>query len=272
MSLTQKLLPLEAIDTDAVPVIIATCGSYNPIHTAHVQMFEAAKASIERPDASGAPARMHAGLAGKKTVVVGGFLSPVADAYKKPGLAPFAARRAICDAALSENEWIACSPWEGEQPAYTRSYHVLKRILSDVQVHYGSLGPAGAALAPRIQLCFLCGGDLFETFYRPGVWDLALLRSIFEEMWMLVVCRDGSVAPHDVMAGAQLLTHASAPGVELDVKPYADRVAVVTIAPNVTSSTLVRTRLAAGESIEGLVPAACIAVLTSGGAYPTKSD
>ena len=256
-----KLLSPEQIAAagaaDAPVAVLATCGSYNPIHTGHLAMFEHAKRTLQ---AQGA-------------VVAGGFLSPVSDHYKKAGLAAFAPRLRICDAALATNDWISADSWEGLQPQYTRSYIVLSHVAAAVKQVYCAMGAAGEAVVPRLRLYFLCGGDLFETFYKPGVWVLSLLKKIFTDFHLAVVVRDGSNDPHDVMAKSEPLTHKDEPGVVLDLAPFAEKVAIVKLdPPNNASSTELRKRILEGAPFDGMVPKECEAVLRTGEAYPTPES
>jgi nicotinamide mononucleotide adenylyltransferase len=245
-----KLLDPELVG-DAVPVVIATCGAYNPIHTGHLAMFEEAKRALEsgltRPPCIQRSIR-----------VVGGFLSPVNDAYGKAGLAPFADRRELCEAALADNTWITCDAWEGQQRAYVRSYVVLSRVQACVKAHYASIGTdAAKRVADNVQLVFVCGADLFESFYKPGCWELGLLQKIFTEMLILVFRREGSLDPMETIAHSEPLTHKASPGVTLDMKRYTDRVCVlVAMEDKCASSTLVRKLLGEGASVSDLVPRA----------------
>ena len=240
---------INAISADAPVGVLATCGSYNPIHTGHTAMFDAGRVALEK----------------QGVVIAGGFLSPVSDHYKKDGLAPFAPRMKICDAALSKNAWVAADPWEGMQPQYTRSYIVLSHIMESVKATYAGMGDAGQAIVPRLRIYFLCGGDLFETFYKPGVWVLSLLKKIFSEFFLCCVVREGSANPHDVMAKSEPLTHKDEPGVELDMAQFTDRVVIATIdPPNNSSSTEVRKLIAAGAPFGAMVEPETEELLRSG--------
>ena len=58
-------------DPDKIPVVLVACGSFSPITYAHMRMFEMAQDYV----------RQETGFE-----VVGGYMSPVGDGYKKPGL------------------------------------------------------------------------------------------------------------------------------------------------------------------------------------------
>lgn len=59
-------------DSEKTPVLLVACGSFSPITYLHLRMFEMAADHIK---------------ASSDNELVGGYLSPVGDAYVKPGLA-----------------------------------------------------------------------------------------------------------------------------------------------------------------------------------------
>jgi nicotinamide mononucleotide adenylyltransferase len=50
--------------------------------------------------------------------VVGGYLSPVSDAYKKKGLAKASHRVAMCDLAVQTSQYIMVDPYEARSVDY----------------------------------------------------------------------------------------------------------------------------------------------------------
>ena len=56
--------------------------------------------------------------------VWGCYLSPVNDAYGKPGLAPVKDRVAMCQLAAQDSDKIMVDAWEASQPGYTRTWKV----------------------------------------------------------------------------------------------------------------------------------------------------
>lgn len=253
----QKLRPCSEIPSGTTPVVIAACGSFNPIHTGHLAMFEEARAALESRESG------FGDLPNAALTVVGGFMSPVNDAYGKAGLAPFSHRLRLCELSVGGNSWISVDPWEGLQPENQRSYTVLSHILKEVKSFYADQGPEGQVIAQELQIIFLCGADLFESFYKPGVWRLALLERIFAEMLIVAICREGSRDPREAMATAAPLTHKDEPGVRLDMSQFQGRVGIVrALAGKCASSTLVRQLIAEGKPVdESLVPAACLPFL-----------
>lgn len=58
-------------DPTKQPIVLVACGSFSPITYLHLRMFEMAKDYIRQ---------------NTDFEIVGGYLSPVSDQYKKPGL------------------------------------------------------------------------------------------------------------------------------------------------------------------------------------------
>lgn len=81
--------------------------------------------------------------------VLGGYMSPVNDAYHKKGLAPAQHRVEMCRLAAETSDIVMVDSWEAEQPAYQRSLMVLQRLEAALNDP-----PTGDALTWRAQaLC-----------------------------------------------------------------------------------------------------------------------
>jgi nicotinamide mononucleotide adenylyltransferase len=247
-----KLTPPEQIPEGHIPCIIATCGSYNPIHKQHVEMFDVAAQRLMQTSTKEHPLHL-----------AGGFLSPVNDHYGKKGLAVFRHRYNMCVLATEEHPWVTVDPWEGLQPEFMRSQVVLAHIHEECRAIYSN---------PRfheVRLYFLCGGDLFETFYKPGCWKLALLEKIFQQFRLLVAKRAGATDPATIVATrTEPLTDPQEPGVALDLTKYSDRVLSFEMPPNNTSSTLIRNGLQS-ETVElsQYINSKCLAYLKENKLY-----
>lgn len=243
-----KLVPRGQLPAHVTTVCaLVSCGSLNPIHSAHIEMIHRAKEAYEA-------------ARGSDVAVVGAFVSPVNDAYGKAGLAPIAARIGACRLAVEGDALISVDDWEGLQDAYVRTYYVLSHIRSEIAAIYPDL---------RVDIGFVCGGDLFETFYRPNCWKLSLLRSIFDEFVLMVASRAGSKNPLEVIQeNSAPLTNTTEPGELLDLRQYADKIVVFELEPNETSSTLIRRLLNEKSDIpETVMPAKVTAYLRDLGAY-----
>lgn len=65
-------------------------------------------------------------------------MSPVNDAYHKPGLLPAQHRIAMCQRAVAESDLAMVDMWEAAQPDAQRSLVVLDRVQQAVQRHYNN--------------------------------------------------------------------------------------------------------------------------------------
>jgi nicotinamide mononucleotide adenylyltransferase len=57
--------------------------------------------------------------------IIGGYFSPVTDAYAKPGLAHWTHRVNMCALACRDSSWIMADSWEPSQSTYIRTARVL---------------------------------------------------------------------------------------------------------------------------------------------------
>ncbi|KAL3141122.1 hypothetical protein ABBQ38_003475 [Trebouxia sp. C0009 RCD-2024] len=124
---TDKLLISRVHDVDHRPVVLVNCGSFNPPTIMHLRMFDVAAQVLRK--------------AGRD--VLGGYMSPVNDAYHKPGLLPAHHRIAMCQRAVAESDIAMVDTWEAAQPDAQRSLVVLDRVQQAVQRHYDNATAAG---------------------------------------------------------------------------------------------------------------------------------
>ncbi|THH19189.1 hypothetical protein EW146_g1931 [Bondarzewia mesenterica] len=104
--------------------------------------------------------------------IVAGYLSPVSDQYKKPGLLSGAHRVNMCTLAAEEtSSWLMVDPWEAFQ-SYQRTAVVLDHFDYEINTVLGGVQtPDGARRSVRVML--LAGSDLISTMSEPGVWTEA---------------------------------------------------------------------------------------------------
>jgi nicotinamide mononucleotide adenylyltransferase len=88
--------------------------------------------------------------------IIGGFLSPVTDAYKKEvnyhilpslhcqGLVSAAHRVKMCELAAESSDWVAVDKWESEQSEYQTTIAVLDHF------HYGKFFISFFFLIPKV--------------------------------------------------------------------------------------------------------------------------
>uniref|UniRef100_A0A0D3H5Q3 Cytidyltransferase-like domain-containing protein n=1 Tax=Oryza barthii TaxID=65489 RepID=A0A0D3H5Q3_9ORYZ len=140
-------LPTEKLAVDpgreggeqGVAVLVAT-GSFNPPTYMHLRMFELAKDELQQ----------------RGYCVLGGYMSPVNDAYKKKAM----------------------------QKGYQRTLTVLSRIRN-------ALCKDGLADGGSLKVMLLCGSDLLESFSTPGEWIPDQIRTICKDFGVICIRREG---------------------------------------------------------------------------------
>jgi len=110
--------------------------------------------------------------------VVAGYLSPVADEYKKPGLAPAIHRYNMCRLACQKSSsWLMVDPWEPLlQKQYSTTADVLDHFNHELNNKLGGvevLDEDGQATGEKrkVRIMLLAGSDLIQTMSEPGLWD-----------------------------------------------------------------------------------------------------
>ncbi|KAG8342363.1 nicotinamide mononucleotide adenylyltransferase [Trypanosoma vivax] len=180
-----KLTPWSDMDLGAIDCIavVAMCGSFNPIHQTHLDMYGVACDAIMRRT--------------PRVLLAGGFLSPVNDLYGKEGLNQFKKRAEICKAAVSGHPSLSLDEWEGRQSHYVRTVFVLEHLQQEVQRWYEVKAEPSVEQLQWVQrnpirVLFLCGGDLFASFLQPGCWSVPLLKRLLDQFDIFVVRRPGT--------------------------------------------------------------------------------
>lgn len=163
-------------DEKRTPLVLISCGSFSPITYLHLRMFEMCKDWVKE---------------NTHFEVVGGFLSPVADAYKKAGLAAAYHRMEMCRLATQSSTWIAVDPWEASKKEYTRTALVLDHFQHEInEVGGGIETPSGTKMPARVAL--MSGADLIQTMSEPGVWSHEDLDHILGRYGGFIIERHGT--------------------------------------------------------------------------------
>ncbi|ONI11372.1 hypothetical protein PRUPE_4G103800 [Prunus persica] len=134
-------------DKDKKYVVLVATGSFNPPTYMHLRMLELAR------DA----------LSSEGFCVIGGYMSPVNDAYYKRGLISAEHRVQLCRLACQSSEFIMVDPWEARQSSFQRTLTILSRVK-------GSLSEAGLIPSESLKCMLVCGSDLLHSFGIPGIW------------------------------------------------------------------------------------------------------
>ncbi|CAL5228862.1 g12073 [Coccomyxa viridis] len=220
------------------PVVLLSCGSFNPPTVAHLRMFELAADELIKGGYD----------------VLGGYMSPVNDAYSKKGLAPAQHRVEMCRLAAQTSDIAMVDSWEAEQPTYQRTLMVLQRLEQALneqpsgragqgQADSDSGGTEQPSSSPRIKPMLLCGADMVESLAVPGVWKPEHVRSILEDYGVVCISREHSNVSQ-LMEDRVSPLHEFSNGILLVENPIINNI----------SSTVLRQQLAQGRSIRYLVP------------------
>ncbi|GAB2284773.1 hypothetical protein Dimus_019226 [Dionaea muscipula] len=149
-------------------VVLVATGSFNPPTYMHLRMFELARDAL------------HA----EGYYVLGGYMSPVNDAYKKKGLIPSEYRIKMCHLACKSSNFIMVDPWEACQRTWQRTLTVLSRVEN-------ILSTKGTTAVGSLNVMLVCGSDLLESFGIPGFWDREQVRSICRDHGVVCIRREG---------------------------------------------------------------------------------
>ncbi|XP_014222771.1 uncharacterized protein LOC106649709 isoform X2 [Trichogramma pretiosum] len=235
-------------------VLLMSCGSYNPPTHMHLRMFERARDHLHKLGTH---------------VVVGGVISPVHDDYGKKDLAKSKDRCEMLRLALGDSDWIRLSTWETQQKGWTRTRASLEhhqRCIdswinqddannsnSPAQNNQTSEQDDDLKWIPEkvrsnepdetqeVQIKLLCGGDLLESFSKPGLWDEADIAEIVGRYGLIVITREGS-NPYKFIYDSDVLSK------------HLHNIQIVTEwIPNEVSSTRIRRALKRGESVKYLL-------------------
>ncbi|XP_010536739.1 PREDICTED: nicotinamide/nicotinic acid mononucleotide adenylyltransferase [Tarenaya hassleriana] len=209
-------LGLESEDKKIHVVLVAT-GSFNPPTFMHLRMFELARDALQ--------------LEGYR--VVGAYMSPVNDAYKKKGLLPAEHRLQMCNLACQSSDFIMVDPWEAAQDSYQRTLTVLSRFKSFLR-HNG--------LVPEesLRVMLVCGADLLHSFTIPGVWIPEQVKTICKDYGIVCIHREGQDV-EKIISEDEILNETK------------DNIRLVDdLVPNQISSTRLRECISRGLSIKYL--------------------
>ncbi|KAE9961396.1 hypothetical protein BLS_002191 [Venturia inaequalis] len=238
---------LKGKDVGRVPLVLCACGSFSPITYLHLRMFEMARDW----------ARLNT-----EYTVVGGYLSPVGDAYKKKGLAPAADRVQMCELAVTaashyekENAFIMVDTWEALQTEYQPTAQVLDHFHHEINEVLGGIDDGTGKKVPA-KIALLGGADLVETFVQPGVWSPVDLHHILVDFGAFIIERIGTDLD-DVLSKLE----------QNDPKWRANIYVIHQQIRNDVSSTKIRTFLREYKSIRYLVPEAVIHYIEENNLY-----
>ncbi|KAL8264250.1 hypothetical protein R6Q59_022380 [Mikania micrantha] len=198
-------------------VVLVSTGSFNPPTFMHLRLFELARDALNS----------------KGFHVVGGYMSPVNDAYNKKGLLPAGHRISMCQLACKSSEFIMVDTWEAKQSSFQRTLTVLSRIRS-------FFCDSGMIPNAFLKVMLVCGSDLLESFGTPGAWIPEQVRTIIRDYGVVCIRREGQDI-EKIISNDEIL------------REYKSNIEVVNeIVPNRISSTIVRDCISRGLSVKYL--------------------
>jgi len=163
-------------DPSKTPVVLVACGSFSPVTYLHLRMFEMARDYIRQ---------------NTDFEIMAGYLSPVSDQYKKPGLLSAHHRVNMCTLAAEEtNTWLTVDTWEAFQ-SYQRSAVVLDHFDYEINHRLGGVYTEDGEHR-NVRVMLLAGSDLIATMSAPGVWSYADLDHILGRYGAFVIERAGN--------------------------------------------------------------------------------
>ncbi|KAL9164373.1 hypothetical protein ABFS82_06G100700 [Erythranthe guttata] len=198
-------------------VVLVSTGSFNPPTYMHLRCLELAR------DA----------LSSRGFCVVGGYMSPVNDSYKKKDLIRAENRLAMCQLACRSSDFIMVDPWEASQSSYQRTLTVLSRVKT-------SLCATENVSDELLKVMLVCGSDLLESFSTPGVWIPEQVKTICRDFGLVCIRRSGQDV-ENIISEDDILNE------------YKNNITIVDeVAPNGISSTGLRDCVSRGLSVKYL--------------------
>ncbi|KAK6851315.1 nicotinamide mononucleotide adenylyl transferase [Apiospora arundinis] len=232
MSLENYNFPTSRLQTGNIepgktPLILVACGSFSPITFLHLRMFSLAHDYVK---------------SNTNFTVVGTYLSPVGDAYKKIGLAPAHHRIRMAELAIEDRtqttDYLMVDPWEAMHSKYMPTAKVLDHFDHEVNSVLGGVENSNGEKQP-VRVALLAGADLIQTMSAPGVWSQDDLAHILGKYGAFVIERAGA----DMQEAMGTL------------KEWEDNIySIPQVVPNEISSTKIRLLSKRRMNIDYLVP------------------
>ncbi|KAH9485503.1 Nicotinamide/nicotinic acid mononucleotide adenylyltransferase 1 [Psilocybe cubensis] len=222
------------------PIVLVACGSFSPVTYLHLRMFEMAKDYVRQ---------------NTDFEILGGYLSPVSDMYKKPGLLSARHRVNMCTLAAEDSDtWLMVDPWEAFQ-SYQRTAIVLDHFDHEINTVLGGVQTASGEKR-KVRIMLLAGSDLIGTMSEPGVWSYSDLEHILGRYGCLIVERAGT--------GMDQATD--------NLARWRSNIYLISqLIQNDVSSTKVRLFLRRGLSVRYLLPNSVVDYIEQNGLYQDET-
>jgi nicotinamide mononucleotide adenylyltransferase len=203
--------------------VLLSAGSFSPPTLMHLLSLEQSREYVENT--------LH-------HPVWKGFLSPVHDAYQKPGLVAAKHRLQMCALAVKDSDWVQVDAWEAQQPCYSPTFQVVQSLRERLEAQRRLPDPG-----PSVFL--VCGADLVASMNNPSIWPVEHLQKLFALCEVVALPRPALDATDEEAVERVLRQYPAA------IHYWKDAPVQCNI-----SSTLVRERVAHGRSIRYLTPRA----------------
>ncbi|KAF2025087.1 nicotinamide mononucleotide adenylyltransferase 1 [Setomelanomma holmii] len=219
------------------PLVLVSCGSFSPPTNLHLRMFEEAADYCEFET---------------DFEVVGGFFSPVGDAYKKAGLASAQHRINMTRIAVEDSSsWIGVDPWEPLHREYLPTVKVLDHFDYELNEVMGGIQDSNGK-KKRIHVALLAGADLIQTMSTPGLWASEDLSRILGHYGAFILERSGTDIDDALVS----------------LQQYRDNIRVIPqLIQNDVSSTKIRLFRKRGKSIRYYIPDKVVDYIYEHGLY-----
>lgn len=212
----EKLSPTSSDEPRNGYAVLVATGSFNPPTYMHLRIFELARDALNAEGYS----------------VIGGYMSPANDAYKKRGLISAEHRIHLCHLACKSSDFIMVDSWEAKQSTYQRTLTVLHRVKS-------ILCQERQLSSDSLKVMLVCGSDLLQSF-GAGAWIPDQVRIICKDYGAVCIRREGQEV-EKIISDDDILSD------------YRENIKVVDeLVPNQISSTRVRECISRGLSIKYL--------------------
>jgi len=140
----------------------------------------------------------------------------------------------MCEASVSDSDWISVTDWECRQTSWTNTRAVLEC--------YSSFLNNNKFYKEKVRVLLLCGDDLLESFLIPNLWTKDDIQTILEEFGICCIERNGLdinkiIDENEILRKNKDRIHIVPPRIENNI-----------------SSTAIRDHLSKGLSIKYLIP------------------
>lgn len=235
------------------PLVLVSCGSFSPPTNLHLRMFEEAADYCEFET---------------DYEVIGGFFSPVGDAYKKAGLASAQHRINMTRIAVEDSStWIGVDPWEPLHKEYLPTVKVLDHFAHELNDAMGGItGPDGKT--KTIHVALLAGADLIQTMSTPGLWAQEDLNRILGHYGAFILERSGTDIGTLAAAGVTGNDLHGTDDALVSLQQFREKIRVIPqLIQNDVSSTKIRLFRKRGKSIRYYIPDKVVDYIYEHGLY-----